>query len=284
MNSFQKWFIVLRAYSWPASIVPMIISGVWSYKMGWFNWFDFIFIFIAGFMIHLGANVLNTYYDYINKVDDENSDDIGLVKKLVSPQTAFRTGVMLISIACVIGIFLVLKYSLYKLLIIAFIGVFLAVFYTATPLSLKYKALGEPIIFMCFGPLIVSGSVMIMAKEFVVDSIWLSIPSALLIVNILLANNIRDDDSDSKKNIITIVGIIGKEYSKLLYIFLVFLSYISAVMFIGYSYNVLILLLSVFFIYDLFKLLNKNNYVILVRKTAQFVLIFGILFSLAIIV
>ncbi|MEF3279884.1 MAG: prenyltransferase [Elusimicrobiota bacterium] len=283
MSTFKKWFIVLRAYSWPASIVPIIISGVYSYKNGWFNWFDFIFIFIAGLSIHLGANVLNTYYDYKNNIDDENSDDIGIVKKFISADTAFKLGYGLILIGVFIGMFLVFKYSLYSFLPIAIIGVLLAIFYTANPVSLKYRAFGELVIFLCFGPLIVSGSVMIMAKRFVLESVALSIPAALLIVDILLANNIRDDKSDSEKGIKTIVDILGINLSRYIYIFLLFLSYISALVFLNFSTSSLVLLLSILVVYEIFKLLKKQDYGSVVRKTAQLVLIFGILFSIAII-
>lgn len=283
MSSFKKWFIILRAYSWPASIVPIVISGVYSYKNGWFNWFDFMLIFTAGLSLHLGANVLNTYYDYKNNVDDENSDDIGIVKGLISPDTAFKTAAILLVLSALIGFFLVFKYSLWSFLIIAAIGFLLAVFYTANPLSLKYKALGEIVIFLCFGPLIVSGSVMIMAKSFVPYSLLLSLPSALLIVNILLANNIRDDKSDTEKGIKTIVDIFGIDISKKIYIMLLFTSYLIALFLLSFSKTSIILLPSLVLMYDLFKIVDKGDYVILVRKTAQFVLAFGLLFSFAII-
>ena len=282
MNSFQKWFIVLRAYSWPASIVPILLSGVYSYKNGWFSWFDFSLIFIAGLSLHLGANVLNTYYDYVNGVDKEDSDDIGIVKNLVSKETAFKVAFALLSISAIIGFFIVFKYSLYNFLYIAAFGFLLSIFYTANPVSLKYKALGEIVIFLCFGPLIVSGSVMIMAKKFIYDSIWLSIPSAFLIVNILLANNIRDDNSDSERGIKTIVDLFGVEISKKIYIALLFLSYFISFFILSFSKTSLILLPLLILMYDLFKLIKKGDYTLLVRKTAQFVLVFGIFFSIAI--
>lgn len=282
MNSFKKWFIILRAYSWPASIVPISISGVYAYKNGWFNWFDFILIFIAGISIHLGANLINTYYDYKYKVDDENSDDIGIVKGLAKAETVFKIAILLITLSATIGIFFVLKYSLYSLLLIGIAGFFLAIFYTAGPFSFKYKAVGEFIIFLCFGPLIVSGTVLILAKRFILDSIYLSIPSALLIVDILLANNIRDDKDDSEKGIKTIVDVIGVEKSKMLYIFLLLSSYIISIMILRFSINSILLLPLLFPGFELIKLIEKKDYVLLVRKTAQVVLIFGILFSIAI--
>lgn len=282
MNGLKKWMIILRAYSWPASVVPIGISAVYSYKKGWFNWFDFFLIFTAGVSLHLGANLLNTYYDYVNKVDDENSDDIGIVRGLIEPGKAFFIAAVIILISTFIGLWIVFNYKLYPLLIISTIGFFLAIFYTANPLSLKYKALGELVIFLCFGPLIVSGSVMIFAKKFILESLWLSLPSAFLIVNILLANNIRDDKSDSEKGIKTIVDLIGVESSKKLYLLLLFFSYISAMAFLKFSMASFIILFSLLFSIGLIKLIEKQDFVMLVRQTAAFVLMFGILFSVAI--
>lgn len=283
MNFFKKWCIILRAYSWPASIVPMVVSGVYSYKNGWFNWFDFSLIFVAGLSIHIAANLLNTYYDYKNGVDDESSDDIGIVKGLVSPSTAFSLSVFLFLLGAGIGLFIIFKYSLYNLLWICVTGFLLAVLYTANPFSLKYRALGEIVIFLCFGPLIVTGSVMIMAKKFILDSLYLSLPTALLIVNILLANNMRDDSSDSKKGIKTAVDVFGIKTAKNIYLFFLMLSFAIAFIFLNFSMASAVLILGLFFTYKLFKIVRVADYSTLVIETSKFVLIFGLLFSVAII-
>jgi 1,4-dihydroxy-2-naphthoate octaprenyltransferase len=124
MSLFKRWAIILRLYALPASVVPITISGVYSYKRGWFNWFDFFIILFAGIFLHLGANLLNTYYDYINGVDKEDSDDIAIVKGFISKENAFKLSILLLLIASVIGLFLVFKYSLYSFLYIAAFGFF----------------------------------------------------------------------------------------------------------------------------------------------------------------
>lgn len=275
MGILQKWFIILRAYSWPASIVPMAIASAYAYKNGWFSMGLFFTIFIAGFLIHLSGNLFNTYYDYINGVDRENADDIGIVKGLTKPEIIFKIAWIFISIASIIGLILVFKYSLYKLLIIASIGILFTILYTANPISLKYRALGEIVIFLCFGPLIVLGSVLIYSKEIIWQSIWYSIPSALLIVNILLSNNIRDIQSDSLARIKTIVHIIGERNSVILYIALHILSYIISIFITGFSLLYVTLLpLSL----QIFKLIKSKSYSQLNRESAKFVLVFGIIF------
>jgi 1,4-dihydroxy-2-naphthoate octaprenyltransferase len=281
ISLFRRWGIILRLYSLSASVVPILISGVYSYKCGWFNWFDFLMILFAGIFLHLGANLLNTYYDYINGVDKEDSDDIAIVKGFISKENAFKLSILLLLIASIMGLFIVFKYSLYSFLYIAALGFFLAIFYTAGPFSFKYRALGEIVIFLCFGPLIVSGSVMIMAKKFISESIILSIPSSFLIVNILLANNIRDDKSDTERGIKTIVDIIGVEKAKKLYILLLIISYIVSFFIVDFSLSLIVLLFSSFPAINLFKLLKENDYKNLVRKTAEFVGIFGVLFSVS---
>ena len=281
MNLFQRWAIILRFYALPASLVPISISGVYSYKNGWFKWFDFLMILFAGVFLHLGANLLNTYYDYINGVDKEDSDDIGIVKNLISKEDALKIAMLLIFVSAFIGLILVFKYSLYSFLYIAVLGFFLTIFYTANPVSFKYKALGELVIFLCFGPLIVSGSVMIMAKKFIIESLFLSIPSGFLIVNILLANNIRDDKTDTERGIKTIVDIIGVEKSKKLYLAFLLFSYIVCFAIFGFTLSLFITMLSVFHAIGLLKILIKNDYKTLVRKTAEFVGVFGFLFSVS---
>ncbi|MBP7796383.1 MAG: prenyltransferase [Elusimicrobiales bacterium] len=283
MSLFKRWCIVLRAYSWPASIVPMVISGVYSYKNGWFNWFDFCLVFFAGLSIHIGANLLNTYYDYRNGVDDESSDDIGIVKGLITPSNAFLLSLLLFSLGAVIGLFIIFKYSLYNLLWICVSGFLLAIIYTANPFSLKYRALGEIVIFLCFGPLIVTGSVMIMAKKFILDSLYLSLPTALLIVNILLANNMRDDSSDSQKGIKTAVDVFGIKAAKNIYLLFLLLSFVIAFFFLNFSMASAVLIIGLFSAYNLFKVLRVADYSALVRETSKFVLIFGFLFSVAIV-
>jgi 1,4-dihydroxy-2-naphthoate octaprenyltransferase len=49
---------------------------------------------------------------------------------------------------------LLLAHANTTMLYIFAVGLFLAFFYTANPIGLKYKALGDITIFLCFGPLL----------------------------------------------------------------------------------------------------------------------------------
>ncbi|MCX7905088.1 MAG: prenyltransferase [Elusimicrobiales bacterium] len=278
MELFKKWFIILRAYSWPASVVPMSIAAVYAEMNGWFKTFDFILIFIAGFLIHLAGNLINTYYDYVNGVDRENADDIGIVKNLASERVVINLAWFFLLIASIIGIYFVFKYSILSLLFIGLFGILLTIFYTANPISLKYKAFGELVIFLCFGPLIVSGSVLIFSGKFIWESIFYSLPTAFLIVNILLSNNIRDAESDRKAGIKTIVHLIGLKNSIILYIVLHILSYFVAFAIVGLN---IVYFICLPFSLGIYKLIKYSNYSLLNRESAKFVLIFGTIFIIS---
>ena len=279
MSAFEKWFVVLRAYSLPASVVPISIAGIYSYTNGWFRSVDFMLVFIAGVLIHLAGNLFNTYYDFINGVDKDGSDDIGLISELTKPQIVITLAWFFVVISSLIGLFFVLKYSLWMLLPIAVFGIFLTIFYTANPISLKYHAVGEVVIFLCFGPLIVSGSVMIFAKRFVWESVLYSLPVALLIVNILLANNIRDESLDRDAKIKTIVHLLGIKGSEMLYIALHIGSYLLSFYITGLNLVYLILLP---FTVQAINMLRSKQYITLTRHSAKIVLVYGMVFIAAI--
>ena len=45
-----KWAVILRAYSWPASLVPVVLGSVVGWRAGHFSWGDFWLTFIAALL------------------------------------------------------------------------------------------------------------------------------------------------------------------------------------------------------------------------------------------
>ena len=52
-------FIILRAYSWPASAVPVLLGSVIAYNAGAFSWTNFALTLLAALLVHSGANLAN---------------------------------------------------------------------------------------------------------------------------------------------------------------------------------------------------------------------------------
>jgi len=280
MNLVSKWLTILRAYSWPASVTPMIIGGVVAYKSGQFNAYSFALTLIAGLLLHSAANLANTYFDYKNGVDKKGADDIGILEDLISPGNAIRLVFVLFSVSALIGIYLAVKNDLLSLIVVGVAGFALAWLYTAN-LAYKYRALGEIGIFLCFGPLIVTGTALIQTGRILPDAVIASIPAGLLVTGILFVNNMRDLKMDTETKIKTLPQILGEKNSLLFYYSLIAASYLVAVFFIGISVGLPLIALSVPPAIKLLKMAKNGEFSPLVRETAKFVGIFGTLFAFA---
>ena len=281
MNPISKWIIILRAYSYPASIAPMIIGSLIAYKRGSFSWIDFALTLIAGVLLHSAANVTNTYFDYKNGVDKKGADDIGLVENMIPPQTAIKLAAALFSLSAAIGIYLAVKNDILPLVAVGAIGFALAWFYTGN-LAYKYRALGEIGIFLCFGPLIVAGTALIQTGRILADAVTASIPTGLLVVGILFANNMRDLNTDAQTSIKTLPRILGEKKSLMFYYSLIIAPYAIALCFLHFSAVFLITALSAPAAIKLIRMAKNKDFFPLVKETAKFVGVFGLLFAISI--
>ncbi len=242
-------------------------------------------VFTLAISIQSGANLTNTYYDFLNGVDTNGNKggDLTLVEKKVSVGGLFTFALIcyLIGIATISSIFMESKNA--NLLIIFVVGITLAFFYTANPIGLKYKALGDLTIFICFGPLLMQCCSIILTGS-INSSLYLyAIPVGFLTENILHANNIRDTKSDAKAGILTLAILMGYTNSLVLYITLFIGSYVAAA-YIGFCYHwgCLFVMVTIPLAANLCRLCAQKKFDGLVEKTAEIHMAFGLLFFLGI--
>lgn len=121
---------------------------------------------------------------------------------------------------------------------LALAGFVLAFFYTANPFSLKFHGLGDVVIFLCFGPLLMSATAA--ASSGYIGPHWpvvyMSLPLGLLTVAILHANNTRDIHADRKAGARTIAQILGFTGSYYLYIALFVIAYVATAYALAFTY------------------------------------------------
>jgi 1,4-dihydroxy-2-naphthoate octaprenyltransferase len=83
------------------------------------------------------------------------------------------------------------------LFVIGVIGVALSVFYTAPPLRLVHRGLGEVTTAIGFGPLMVLGAYVVQTGTLSWEAFVASVPVAILVALILYVNEIPDRTSDA---------------------------------------------------------------------------------------
>jgi 1,4-dihydroxy-2-naphthoate octaprenyltransferase len=225
------WFLATRPWSFPASIIPMLVGGALAHRAGFWDWPLFLLTLVGGLFFHIGANLTNTYFDYRRGADSvAHADDRTLVDRMLGPRDVLLLTAFFFLAGCAIGGYLASR-SGWELLALGAGGMFLGLFYTADPLGYKYRALGDLGIFISFGPLLVLGSYFVQTEKLELLPLLFSFPLGLLIVAILHANNYRDAETDRRAGARTLAQILGERGSRYAYYFLVLTPYAFVVAF-----------------------------------------------------
>src|SRR5690554_1524493 len=232
LGYFGNWLELMQPFSWPASIIPVIMAGILANRTIDMNLYQFLLILVGILMIHIAGNIVNEFYDSKNGLDTLESERCSkvLLEKRINPEFALKTAKILF-VLFLLGI---LPYAwftgLWDIIILAFIGVGASFYYTAPPLAFKYRGLGVLSIFITFGILLPHSVYYAFTGIFSLYLFWISLPLAFLVSAILLGNQLRDIDYDCQ--IVTLISYIGRDYGVYL-----FTGVISVVYLLPFIYN-----------------------------------------------
>jgi 1,4-dihydroxy-2-naphthoate octaprenyltransferase len=141
-------------------------------------------------------------------------------------------------------------------------------------------------VFLMWGPLMVSGAYYVQAGEVTTQAIWVSLPFGILVALILLANNIRDIQYDGHVGIKTIAILLGRANALRLYQFLILLAYVGIIVLIltqQLSWWSLLILVSLPLALRLNQALQTAVPPDADARTAQLDTVFGLLLILSVI-
>jgi 1,4-dihydroxy-2-naphthoate octaprenyltransferase len=127
-----------------------------------------------------------------------------------------RTAILLLN-AVDLGIlvFLVIARG-WPVAVFALLGLFISVFYVAPPISLKKRGLGEPGVFLVWGPLMIGGTYFV-ATGTIPGWVWIaSLPYAILVTTVLMGKHIDKIAADGPMGIRTLPVILGERNARLL--------------------------------------------------------------------
>jgi 1,4-dihydroxy-2-naphthoate octaprenyltransferase len=227
---FKTLWMAMRPQSFLISTVSVSVGTSLAALQGPVDWAAFLMTLLGVVFLHGGANVINDYFDHRYAVDTaEVTASFGtearvLIRGLLTPPQVLAIGVGVYALAIPIGIYLMTLRGI-TILVLGIIGLITGVCYTARPVALKYKALGEVAVFVMFGPLMVSGAYFVQRAEFSALAAWVSIPFGIFTALVLLANNIRDVGSDDQAGIHTVATVLGGRRAAMVYRFFIFTAY-----------------------------------------------------------
>lgn len=203
-----------RPWSFPASAMPVMVTIAWCWAQGFsVNWWFALWTLVNIIVVHAAGNVWSDIADYRSGVD---TDDTFGVRQLVdgqfTPQEFKRLSLTLNIIAVAGGLALVALTGL-PLLYIGIAGILLSLCYP----RLKYNALGDVVIILCYSLLPMTGTSYIVSGEIHWEVLWLAVPVGLITVAILHANNVRDIETDQRAGISTFPMLTGRRFGAWLY-------------------------------------------------------------------
>lgn len=223
-----------------ASIIPYLIGAAYVFYKGDTDIFTVRFFIglCAVIFSHIGANILNDYADSKSGNDwiDKNEHIYFGGSKVIqngifAEKQVFKIGSIFIILAVMMIVLLQCIITNIPIILFGVFILFLAVSYSLPPLKFAYRGIGEFVIFMLFGSVIVAGAYTIITmKYFDLFVIVLSFPISFLVTAILYCNEVPDYEVDEKVGKNTIVVCIGLKNAYWGYCFLIIGVFMSIIL------------------------------------------------------
>ena len=211
MSIGLRFFLATRLPFLTASLVPVALGIAAAATQHRFNLGLAALTLLGAVAVHLGLNVANDVFDATSGADDYNvnptlfSGGSRVIQYgLVSLRQMIAISAVAYAAAIAIGLYLA-SVAGWGLLWLGLAGVLISFFYTAPPLRLVHRGLGEPATALGFGPIMVLGAYYVQTGHYALQPLVLSIPVALLVMLILYANEIPDRVADARAGKRTLV-------------------------------------------------------------------------------
>ncbi|QTR50540.1 prenyltransferase [Candidatus Thiothrix anitrata] len=200
-----RYWLAIRPGFLAASIVPALVGAIaaWSQQQV-LNGGLLALTLLAVILVHAGMNVLNDYYDEQNGTDRRNTQRLFpftggsrfIQNGVLSAGETLVFGACLSAAAMLVGVGLA-WHSGMELLWIGAVGLLIGWGYSAPPLRLNSRGLGEPMIALSFGILTPLGAWFVQTGSLAWYPLLSSLPLSLLLMNILLINQFPDCEADA---------------------------------------------------------------------------------------
>lgn len=235
-TGFKKYFMLTRPHTLTASFVPVFIGTASVMLFGDIRWTMFFLMLIATLLIQSATNMFNEYYDFKRGLDSHESVGIAgaIVRNGMSPKLVLTIAILFYSIAAILGIIITINSSFW-ILVVGAISMAIGYLYTGGPVPISWTPFGEIFAGFFMGTVIIMITFYIHTGTLHVFPLLMSIPSAITIGLLNMANNIRDRKKDKESGRKTFVILVGKPFAVatagmlllLSYVFLVYMAFFT---------------------------------------------------------
>ena len=235
--NFKVFAELIELKAKAASVFPFIMGFLYS----WYHYQQvkpmyMLLFFISMLLFNMAVDILDNYMDYHNATDAHDyKEETNIIGRENLSLTLVRNMMIgLIAISAIIGIYLASQTS-WVILWLGMFSYFIGISYSAGPKPLSSLPVGEITSGITMGIVIPLICVYLNLFDivpfnwnFIINVAILSLPTALAISNLMLANNTCDMEEDILNNRHTLVFYIGKKRAVTLFKTLVILSFVFA--------------------------------------------------------
>ena len=209
-----RWIVVTRAAVLPMTLFAGLVAALLAVGRPGFDWRWLVLAIVGILLAHTVNNLMNDLFD-----TQTGTDSASYPRALYAPHPVLSGLVsrrtLLVAIAAVnladLAILIVLTWARgWPVVAFALSGFVLSVAYTAPPVRLKKRGLGEPDVFVVWGPLMVCGTYYSAVGALDWDVVLASLPYGLLCTTVLMGKHIDKIPYDEPLGIRTLPVLLGE--------------------------------------------------------------------------
>ena len=221
MTSSADWLAGARPRTLPAAVAPVLAgTGVAAYVDD-AVWWKALLALVVSLALQVGVNYANDYSDGVRGTDADRVGPMRLVGSgTASPRAVKAAAFAAFGVAAVAGLVLAAT-TAWWLVAVGLVCVVAAWFYTGGEKPYGYLGLGEVMVFIFFGLVAVIGTTYFQNRTWEWGALYAGLGIGALACAILVANNLRDLDSDAVSGKRTLAVRLGDRRTRWLFVVLV---------------------------------------------------------------
>lgn len=215
-NSLKAWVLAARPKTLSAALIPVATATAMAYAHHTMKWQAALLCALFAVLMQIASNFINDLYDFRKGTD--TAERLGpkraCAQGWITPR-AMRIGIIIMLIAASITGLSLISFGGWWLVGLGASCIVFAFLYTTI---MSYHGLGDLLVWVFFGFVPVIGTYYVQAGGLHPDVWLLSAACGLCVDTLLVLNNYRDRDTDSKAGKRTIVVLFGERFGSLAYL------------------------------------------------------------------